>query len=444
MDGDIPRVAAPMSGYDAVLQDPIGFKAITQNTKHAGAGRYVCHAVTKWWFTDVFAFVKMMVKDPVHSIYYTSTILVALLHLLFLWLAFSYAKAHEKFSFKKFFPIALIASVFIQFNGFYSCIGIIDRSIDYVLFYGLPVILLLLYLLPFYKSHVLKDYVIKKWQQILLFVFAPVLAFSGPLIQPIVFIAFLLYMGGTFIKNPFFRIESNNKILGQFLFLVICCAYAFLVSQYNSESSIYKPLSERYHLLLLGLERIFTIKNVWPIVLIALLGNFLLIRFKKLGDFKNVKSVGYFILFFSLIYVALLPLGGFRSYREFIIRYDTFLPVTLSALFLLLYTTRVIYSHINGNGFIIYTVVILAFSFYLFNGDKHTEREANFCEQGQLYEMMASKEKVIRKKYQCNVLIWDVNSIYDQANMEAVNTMLRRWDIIQPNQRVEFYEAPSE
>ena len=84
MDGDVARIAAPMLWYEDVLRDPIGIEAITEHKKYSGAGRYVCHVITKWWFTDVFVLIKKIVQDPVNSIYFTATAMAAFLHLLFI------------------------------------------------------------------------------------------------------------------------------------------------------------------------------------------------------------------------------------------------------------------------------------------------------------------------------------------------------------------------
>lgn len=445
MDGDTPRVAAPMIWYQNVLDDPIGIAAITTQEKYSGAGRYVCHAVTQWWFTDVYDLVKKVVGDPVHSIYYTSTLLVALLHLCFICLAYFYTKQNEKFNFKKFIPIALLASVLIQLNSFYDCIGFLDRAIDYVLFYALPITVLLFYLMPFYKNQFAADKKIPLWQYVGLVILAPVLAFSGPLIQPIVFIIALLYFAGIFIKNPFFKIKRNNALLGQLLFFVICCLYAFYVSQFNSESSEYKPLTERYILLAKGLARILTLRIAWALIITFLGFNFYYIMKHKIVKQVKLKAIFWFAIMFCAIYILLLPLGGYRVYREYIIRYDTFIPVTLTFFFLLFYTSYNILNHLRDNKKLYYQLGLFMFCIIFLIADKKTEREANYCQQGQLYEIMASEETVIRKEYKCNVLVWDVRSIYDVENMKAINIMLRRWGILQSAQRVEFYESePSE
>lgn len=38
---------------------------------------------------------------------------------------------------------------------------------------------------------------------------------------------------------------------------------------------------------------------------------------------------------FSLFYILLLPLGGYRDYRPNVLRHDTILPITLSLIFVL-------------------------------------------------------------------------------------------------------------
>ncbi len=440
LDGDLPRMAAPFRWYEDVRNDPIGWQAITQKKEYPGAARFTTHESVIQWFDKGYAVVNAVVKDKVHSIYYTSTALVMGTHLLFIFLAFQYAKGAEKFSYRKFAIIGLLASVMIQYNGFYDCIGIIDRSISYVFCYALPVLLLLIYFLPFYKNEVSQNYSVKTWQNILMIPAAALLSFSSVLIQPIIFIFFILYIGGVFIKNPFFSIKKNKSLLLQILFFIVCCLYAFYVSRFNSESSLYKPLAERYFLLLKGFFRIMTIKLAWSYLLLFTVINCWIILRTKTLSWQQLKPIIYFVLAFCAIYILLLPLGGYRSYREYIIRYDTFIPVTLGVCFLLFFTTYKIFWALKNTSWKIYTVGLLLFIGIFLWADRDVERQANYCQQGQLYEMQNSRDTIIQLPYRCNMMMWSKDDIYGKEHMQGINICLRRWGIIEAHQRVTFYE----
>ena len=440
IDGDLCRIAAPFKWYEDVMEDPVGIEAITQNKKYAGAARFTCHKSTVWWFKHIPSVINTFVKDNVHVIYYTGTLLVALLHLCFIWLAFQYAKGKEQFNFKKFIPIALLASVLIQYNSYYGSIGIIDRSISYVFFYALPIMALLFYFLPFYKSEQSDNYNLHIVQQLALLILAPILAFSSALVQPVVFLLAAFYFFGIFIPNPFFRIKKNKKLIIHLCFFLAICIYAFYVSKFNSESSVYKPLLERYYLLLKGFYRIMTNNWAWRFILLFLGLNIFLIHRYKLMDWKRLRAILFFVIGICAAYTLLLPLGGYRVYREVIIRYDTFIPVTLGFSFLLFLTTYSVFFNIKKSQWFYYCIGTLLFVFIFFRADRNTEKEANYCQQGHLYEIEKSTEKLIKRPFTCNMMTWSEDDIYNTDNREGINIMLRRWNIIDADQQVEFYK----
>lgn len=441
VDGDLCRIAAPFKWYEDIMNDPVGISAVMHNEKYAGAARFTCHQITHWWFKHIPPVVNKIVKDKVHTIYYTSTLLVALLHLCFIWIAFQYAKGKEKWQFKYFIPIGLMASVLVQYGTFYGSIGIIDRSISYVFFYAVPIMALLIYFLPFYKNEQYEQYNVKSTQQFGLLILAPILAFSSALIQPIVFLLSIFYFFGVYIPNPFFSIKKNNKLIIQLLTFLSVCIYAFYVSKFNSESSVYKPLSERYFLMFKGLYYIIRDTWAWKIILVFLGINIFYIHKLKLSNWTKIRAILFFVVGLCAAYTFLLPMGGFRVYRPFIIRYDTFIPVTLGFSFLLLYTSYILFVKLRDTKWLLYTAAMLLFSFVFFYVDIDSEKEANYCQQGHLYEIEKSTEKVISRPFTCNMMTWTESDIHDEENRKGIDIMLRRWGLIDQNQRIEFYST---
>ena len=66
-----------------------------------------------------------------------------------------------------------------------------------------------------------------------------------------------------------------------------------------------------------------------------LLINIAVIRIKNKDDSDSRKIIQLlkFIGLFALIYLLLLPLGGYREYRPYIIRRDTFMPIWMLLFF---------------------------------------------------------------------------------------------------------------
>lgn len=440
IDGDLPRIAAPFRWYEDIMADPLGVDAISENKKYAGAGRYISHASTVFWFHKVFKLVAKFSRDHVQAIFMTSTLLVALIHICFIWLAIQYTRTRKKWNLKSAVVIALLASVLIQYNNFYDCIGIIDRSIAYVFFYALPIMVVLIYFLPFFKFQHRKDYRISIWQHVGLIILAPIMAFGCALTQPIVFIISLLYFFGLFIRNPFFKLKKNKGLILQLAFLLVLCLYTFYVSKYNIESEAYKPLAEKYTLLLKGLYRIFTLTLAWPVIILFIAMNCVIFYKHDQLDWKQLRPILFFVLGFCAVYTFLLPLGGYRVYRPYIIRYDTFIPVTLGFIFLLLYTTNNIYKVLTKQSWFIYTIAIFCFALIFYVADNRSEKEANYCQQGTFYEIEKSNEAIIRVPINCNTMTWDISDAFNPEHLGGMNIMFKKWGLITEEQRVEFFK----
>lgn len=438
VDGDLPRVVGPFKWYEKVLQDPIGIDAISKNEHYPAAGRYSCHQFARWWYGPVYKLIHTIVSNPVQSLYVTTTLLVALIHLSFIVLAFFYVKASDKFSIQHFAPIALLSSVFIQYGPFYDCIGFIDRSPLFVIFYALPVTVLLFYFLPFWQNTFKQPNKIPIVQHLLMFILAPILSFSGPLIQPIVLLVGVLYIVGVYAPNSFYNIKKNKALLSHLVFFMLWCIYAFVISRYNSESSIDKALITKYSLLAKGLFRIVSLEKAWPVLLGLLSINTALLIKKSVLPVKKIKAIYSFVLTFCVAYILLLPLGGYRVYREYIIRYDTFIPVSLMMLFLILYTTYHLLQGLNGKLYLGYTVVFLIVISLFTMADSDMETTANYCQQGALYEIIKSDEAQIPIEFKCNLLTWSEADVYDEEHMKGINRCLRRWGFISSEQTVYF------
>ncbi len=441
IDGDLARIVAPSNAYRAVLADPLGMDILKSQQAYAGAGRFSCHYFTHWWFTSMHGFVGVFVKDKVLQLYVTSTAFSLFLHLVFLVLAYIYAKGKSQFKIRSFIFIAFLATAFIQYNGYHECLGIIDRSINYCFFYALPLFVLLFYFYPFYKFYTANDFekLPKFWHGILLLL-GPLLAFSGPLIQPIVFILWLFYLLGTYVPNSIFGLRKSKWVTCYFIYIFIFCLYAFYITTYNIEADASVPIVKRYQLMLHGVLHILTLKPAWLFLFLAIaIQYYLAVRF-KLIDKKTLSKLLLFILSFSLLYLFLLPWGGYRSYRPLIVRYDTFLPVTLCFVFLFVYLSHHIFWKIHGTLRIAFLGIIFSFWVIFSIADKYDGRATNDCQRAVLEEVLDSKLPVIKVEASCNVLTWTTAEFQYAEHMITINKSLKLWGFINDEQRVELIE----
>jgi hypothetical protein len=86
LDGDLARVAGPVASYRTVLRDPWGLRA-GESVRYPGAGRYMAHVTTKLWADVAVPALKVIVREPVRSLYVTLAITAVAIHLLFVELA---------------------------------------------------------------------------------------------------------------------------------------------------------------------------------------------------------------------------------------------------------------------------------------------------------------------------------------------------------------------
>ena len=243
---------------------------------------------------------------------------------------------------------ALLVAPLFQTNGYRNYMGIIDSSPTYTFFYALPCALILLYFMPFILQYYHKE---KPAAQLLIKILwiplALVISLSGPLNTGIVLIFSLLVLINI-VKNNF--IHSNqpeiskrliNSILlvpkGYWFYLLPICIfslYSLFIGQYNlNNMSI--SLSELYSRLPKGIYYQFTQKLGFPVIFLTLALNTILITHNhKTSEGKKILTIFKWIGLFALLYILLLPLGGYRDYRPNVLRYDTIMPITLSLLFM--------------------------------------------------------------------------------------------------------------
>ena len=137
---------------------------------------------------------------------------------------------------------------------------------------------------------------------------------------------------------------------------------------------------------------------------------------------------------FALVYILLLPFGGYRPYRPYIVRYDTFMPVNVSLIFFFGITTFLLLKNLTGNlkkrySFLI-VVVILTFTFSDYKGIGK-----NKCERAAFEKMATSDEDIISIPKDCFVMSWQNNFDYKQSEKRAET--IHFWNIT--NRKILFY-----
>jgi len=128
----------------------------------------------------------------------------------------------------------------------------------------------------------------------------------------------------------------------------------------------------------------------------------------------------------SLIYILLLPFGGFRSYRPYILRYDTVMPVTLSLIVIFGLTTNFLIFNLSGKFKIIFSSVIIIFLLIYCYEDKST-KGINKCQRNALITISESKDTIVLVSSDCTVMSWDKIKDYKESELNA--ELLKYWRV---------------
>lgn len=433
MDGDLAWNIVPSNDVQLILDRPFGIEAFFQGKVYVNPNRYVCHKSLQLYMKNVPLFLQNFVK-PIDSPYLAAAIFKTLLQLgIILILSLTiYITLNRK---KEVFILSLvILSPFFQTNGYQNYMGIIDPSITYTFFYAFPIFLLLIYFYPLFKLSFLNKELNRP--KIVYFIWIPlsfIVCLSGPLNPGVILIFSLLFIIHQFKKakienssENFLKISrdvfyNTNKIIWFILIPAnLLSVYSLHIGTFNLSSHLNDfPLLELYKRIPSGLYYIYTQKLGNGVLLFLFILNYtLLIKLKKEDTSlsKYIQWINYSLVF-CVLYILLLPLGGYRIYRENVIRYDTFLPITILFVFtvslisILLFQIKFFWRKIY------YSISVLIILIYTFaDSPKFNE---NKSEKLALKEMKDSDDKNVVIKQNCQVFSWWKYTSFEESELNA-------------------------
>ena len=447
VDGDVARITL---SYKEVLNDPFGIKVILEGKHYPNPNRYFAHLVQSEYFKKVPIALQLFF-DPIESIYISCAVLKLLIQIGFIWLFAIYVNRGARLKNLSFLWITLLIFPFIQNTQFNAYLGLILRSITYTISYSLPLVLFLLFLLPFYQQAIHKKSMLQShWMKLIWIGLSIFIVLNGPLVPPLVLIIlptilfFWLLRSVDFSnhqsKITSFKIGVLKMPRGLSLIAVLTILlslYSFYLGTYNVDN-VTIPLGERYQLMGKGLFKHFTTKLAFPLLLgFCILNTVLLSNFQdKDAAFKCRLFKGIAVL--SIIYILLLPFGGYREYRPLIISYDTMMPISIALIFcfassskylLLAYQNRAKKIFLTGVSFVLIYFTIADRP----NFGKHD------CEKEMLTLISEATTQEVKIPRPCSVLTWDTitNKYASNYNCE----LLQLWGITDV---VEFYSNEKE
>ncbi len=441
LDGDIAETVVPASWMNKLYNDPFGFKVLSSGEYYPNPNRFFSH----WSMAaslKTMPFMLQHIFTPINSIYVSCALIKTIIQILFIFLiAFGISGKKKFFSWENILIPAVIITPLFQSEGYNRFMGVIDQSITYTFFYAFPLALLLIFCLPIYFSLKEADYNFRWRTKFLMVLLAVILPFSSPLIPGIVLISSFLVLidkGIYFYKQaPSISIIEKLKFvinsIPRFLFFILIfisllSLYSLFIGTHNSSNyAAIISLQERYLRLPSGLYNLLTQKIGW-LVLLAMIGvNAYVIR----KNYRNAEGLIIINLLkwigiFSVIYILLLPLGGFRTYRSNIVRYDTILPITICLIFIYGLSTYFIIKSLSSKNKNLYITLVLIVTVIFTIADIH-KSSGNKCEKSGLEEIAKSPEKIVLLKNDCNVLSWEKINEYNKSELNA--ELLLYWRI---------------
>jgi hypothetical protein len=142
---------------------------LLEGERYAAPNRFFAH----WTMAHYFRHVPLALQSflsPIDSVYAAAALAKTAIQLLLIWLL----------------AAAVITPLFQTF-GYNGLMGVIDKSVTFTFFFALPMGLLLLFFLPFYKKMRMPAAMQAGWAFLALF-----LALNGPLVPGVVLVACLL------------------------------------------------------------------------------------------------------------------------------------------------------------------------------------------------------------------------------------------------------------
>ncbi|MCH3924098.1 MAG: hypothetical protein LKE30_04180 [Bacteroidales bacterium] len=439
LDGDMPESVLPLDYVKPIFNDPFGVNTIINQNHHAGPNRFFSHYLYNRYF-NFMPFVLQGFLSPIQSVYASCAIakMIMQLALIFFLTFFTLGSFRVKDRTKFAFIFLFFCSLF-QTCGATRSIGIIDPAITYAFFYAMPLLFLVLYLLPFFfKEFYDKDIIKNKIILVVYsFVFLVLSCFSGATNPAIAFVFIFTIVLRYFIRfikanksfNLLFALKNIPQSYLYFLIpLAVLSLYSLYLGTYNSMYDEPISLIERYKLLPKGFLNMFLAgKGGFSFLFGFCLLNTIFIYRNHRNEGKHVVNLFEWIMIFSIVYILLLPFGGYRPYRPYIIRYDTIIAISFSLIFYLVYSSLFLIENIKTKRNIKWYYCLLGFIILLFTVADNPAYWRNDNEEKTMQEIASSKDRVVALKENCTIISW--TNPQKKEDSENASRLMYFWKI---------------
>ncbi len=431
LSGDIDGGVLHNSIIRQIFDDPFGFNAVTTGEKHVNPNRFFSHYLLSIYFQKIPLWLQNF-TNPISSVYLSSALIKITVQLVFVFILASFISNSNNPANKNFLLSAVIISPLFQVDGYWSRMGINDKAAAYVFFYALPLVLLLFFFLPLFKRLLYKKK-IRPINYIFLIPLIVVLPLSGPLVPAVTVLV-------TFLVVLKFMVQNRGMEFRQILHGIPAAVYILLIpitlwslyslflgyyydSNYQSETI---SLAERFYRLPAGIFSQIFHSLGFPLMLFVIGGNAYLINKSNSPEGKKLIKILLWIGIFALLYILLLPFGGYRPYRPGIIRYDTFMPVTIALIYFFAASAYFLVHYLKGSRKKRYIAgIVLILLVYTFSDTDGIGE--NTCERNAFEKMAIANDSVVAIPKDCYIMSWE--NTFDYKLSESRAELIHFWGI---------------
>lgn len=440
LDWDMAGGLIPAENVKPVLNHPLGLYAIFENVEYPNPNRFFSHWTMYHYFNKMPEFLQNFMS-PIESVYWSGAIVKIILHIFFIIVLTILFTGKLKVFDNKFLMFALFLTPLFQIYGYQNHMGIIEKSNTYLFFYTFPMLLLLIYLLPFIlRAYYRVDLKLKWYHKVIWILLVFPVCLSGPLNPGIILIFSLLAFIHLIVKHirqgarDGYKISFKRYILSipfDYLFFLIpvsCLSiYSLYLGTHNDVNSLYQmPISDLFKLIPKGIILQFFQKPAFPILILLIIINLILLKRSKSKQATSLLKTYMWAFVFCIIYIMLLPFGGYRDYRPYVLRYDTILPVTIIIFYISTTSSFLLINSLNSIPKRLYISVIVIVLLAFVNADRPNFND-NVCEKNALSLISVTALDSISLNCDCKVIAWNKQSSYEDNYQNAI--MLHKWGI---------------
>jgi hypothetical protein len=446
IDGDLAAIVVPRADYAPVLHDPFGWTVLMTGGWYSAPNRFFSH-ITMREYCQGAPLLLQAFMSPIASVYAAMALLNTAVQALLLYVLGWYATGTRRLGSWQLWLAMALMTPFFQTTGYNGQMSVIDNSFTYNFFYAIPVLALLVLLWPLYRAaRQGQPLRVAAPQLVAMLLLSVVLAFSGPIVTGGIMV--LLLGVGLHLVRQRWRRPASQWLRGLpwqavliWSWLGVLCLYSLFIGRHNTENLMATlPLGARYLLVPQGVWEELTSKLGLPLLVLGCIANVQLIRrlLPPSAEGQRIGLVLRYLGLFALVYVALLPLGGYRNYRPLILRHDSIVQITVGLIGFYALSGTYLLTHLRGRALRWYTVGVVAIALIFTNADrKIIPNNNNQCERRALALLaQAGDTPVVQLPEKCTVMSWEPITNPNESLTNA--ELLEYWGITK-GQKLYYY-----